>query len=36
MLLTLGGRHGQGSQLLAPLSDLELEALLQSPITPEA
>ena len=36
MLLTLGCRHGQGYQLLAPLSDLELEALLQSQITPEA
>lgn len=36
MLLTLGCRHGQGYQLSAPLSDLELEALLQSQITPEA
>jgi EAL domain-containing protein (putative c-di-GMP-specific phosphodiesterase class I) len=36
MLLTLGCRHGQGYQLSAPLSDLELESLLQSQITPEA
>jgi EAL domain-containing protein (putative c-di-GMP-specific phosphodiesterase class I) len=36
MLLTLGCRHGQGYQLSAPLSALELEALLQSQITPDA
>ncbi|MEA5413942.1 putative bifunctional diguanylate cyclase/phosphodiesterase [Synechococcus sp. BA-132 BA5] len=36
MLLSLGCRHGQGYQLSAPLSDLELEALLQSQITAEA
>ncbi|WP_216902836.1 bifunctional diguanylate cyclase/phosphodiesterase [Synechococcus sp. CCY 9618] len=36
MLLTLGCRHGQGYQLSAPLSDLDLEALLQSQIFPAA
>ncbi|KAF0653955.1 EAL domain-containing protein [Cyanobium sp. Copco_Reservoir_LC18] len=36
MLLTLGCRHGQGYQLSAPLSEQELETLLQSQITPEA
>ncbi|KEF43412.1 MAG: hypothetical protein ER33_01320 [Cyanobium sp. CACIAM 14] len=36
MLLSLGCRHGQGYQLAAPLSDLELEALLQNQIAPAA
>jgi len=36
MLLSLGCRHGQGYQLSAPLSDLDLEALLQSQISPAA
>jgi EAL domain-containing protein (putative c-di-GMP-specific phosphodiesterase class I) len=36
MLLTLGCRHGQGYQLSAPLSEQELEALLQSQISTEA
>ncbi len=36
MLLSLGCRHGQGYQLSAPLSDIELESLLQSQITPAA
>lgn len=36
MLLTLGCRNGQGYQLSAPLSEQELEALLQSQISTEA
>jgi EAL domain-containing protein (putative c-di-GMP-specific phosphodiesterase class I)/GGDEF domain-containing protein len=36
MLLSLGCRHGQGYQLSAPLSDSELEELLQSQISPAA
>jgi EAL domain-containing protein (putative c-di-GMP-specific phosphodiesterase class I)/GGDEF domain-containing protein len=36
MLLSLGCRHGQGYQLSAPLSALDLEALLLSQISPAA
>jgi EAL domain-containing protein (putative c-di-GMP-specific phosphodiesterase class I) len=36
MLLSLGCRYGQGYQLSAPLSDLDLEALLLSQIPPAA